>query len=150
MLLGLIAAAVLATLLQLHALRARRSEACAFGSDGVIHMRCWTVVETSTAAPAFAWTAPLLALPAPARRRTPLQFVGEMRMMPARAPARRFARTRPMVHVSVNRSWPREGGVVIPADVLIRILPSEPAWPPHSRAPPGLARGAPARALALH
>ena len=148
MLLGLLAAALLATLLQLNALRARRSEAYACSSDGVIHMRCWTVVETH-AAPAFAWTAPLLALAAPVRRPAPLQFVGEMRMMAAR-PARTPSRVRPMVHAGVNRSWPREGDIVIPADVLIRMLPSEPAWPAHSRAPPVFARAGPAPAASLH
>ncbi len=148
MLLGLLAAALLATLLQLNALRARRAETYAFGSDGVIHMRCWTVVETPIA-PSFAWTAPLLALPAPYRRAAPLQFVGEMRMMPAR-PVRTPARVRRMVHAGVNRFPPREGGIVIPADALIRMLPSEPAWPAHSRAPPSFARAGPAPAVWIH
>jgi hypothetical protein len=47
MLLGLAVAVLLALMLQLNALRARRAEAFECASDGVIHLKAWVVLETS-------------------------------------------------------------------------------------------------------
>ena len=148
MLLGLLAAAMLATLLQLHALRARRPAAFEFASDGVIHLRCWTVVESMAAV--CDRTPTRLALPAPVRRPEPLRFVGEMRMTPARRRAPEPAMPREIVHAGVNRFHRFRGAIVIPGDLLLDMLPPEAAWPAHSRPPPRMARPAAASAMALH
>ncbi len=148
MLLGLVAAAILATLLQLIALRAKRAEAFEFAVDGTIHLRCWVVVEAPVAS---LRSATLLALPAPVRRPEPLRFVGEMRMMPPRAPSRRPAPAplRPMVYASVKRYRYAEAGVFVLNDMLAYAAPPNPAWSPHSRASPPFRR-TPAAAPPLH
>ena len=150
MLLGLVAAAILATLLQLIALRAKRAEAFELAANGIIHMRCWVVVETPAAASvASLRAAALLALPAPARRPEPLRFVGEMRMMPQRAPVRRPAPVRPMVYASVKRFRYVEAGRFVLDDMLAYAPPPEAAWSLRSRAPPPVRR-TPAAAPPLH
>ena len=146
MLLGLLAAAMLATLIQLHALRAKRSQAFEFAADGVIHLRCWTVVETVVAV--CDRTPTRLALPAPIRRPEPLRFVGEMRMTPDRRHAPTPAEPRPIVHAEVNRF--RRFRAAFPGDLMLDILPAEAAWPAHSRPPPRMARPVAASAMALH
>ena len=146
MLLGLMAAALLATLLQLHALRARRTPAYDCGGDGVIHLRCWTVVETAPIA--CLATARMLALPAPAPRPQPLTFVGDVLMLRPPARVRPPRRARPTIHAAAERARP--SNVTLPPDVLIRVFPAEPAWPPHSRAPPGYVRAVPARPALLN
>ena len=108
MLLGLLAAVMLATLLQLNALRSRRAEAFAFAADGTIDLRCWTVVEASATVGCSAFetlrAAPVLMLPPPARRAQPLRFVGTARML-----AHRLERPR---HVRPPDA------IIIPDDVL--------------------------------
>ena len=123
MLLGLVAAAILATLLQLIALRAKRAEAFELAANGVIHMRCWVVVETPAAASvASLRAAALLALPAPVR---------------------------PMVYASVERfRYAKAGGFVLD-DMLAYVAPPEAPWSLRSRAPPPVRR-TPAAAPPLH
>lgn len=150
MLLGLVAAAMLATLLQLIALRARRAGAFAFGPDGTIHLRCWVVVEAPVATPFAALRATtLLALPAPARWPEPLRFVGEMRMMAPGARARRPAPARAMVYASAERFRSAEARIFIRDDALMYAAPRQPGWDPHCRAPPPFRR-TPAAAPPLH
>ena len=151
MLLGLLAAAMLATLLQLHAIRAKRPAAFEFASDGTICMRCWTVVESLPAPADRSWSAAQFALAAPVQRPEPLRFVGRMRMMPARPRPETPVRRRRIVYAGANRfhgfgEMPR----MIPRDFLLDVLPPDAAWPAHSRPPPPLERASRAPAFSLH
>ena len=148
MLLGLLAAAMLATLLQLHALRAKRRPTFEFTGDDVIHLRCWTVVETLVAVPDRAPA--LLALPAPVRWPEPLRLVGEIRMTPPRRPARTPAKPRAIVHAGVDRFRRFRSAIVIPGDLMLDLLPTEAAWPAHSRPPPRMSGPVPSGTMALH
>lgn len=120
MLLGLLAAVILAVLLQLNAQRLQRAPAFDFAADGVIHLKAWVVIETPTRIAAQQ----LLALPAPRRPAEPLKFVGEMRMQ-RRAPALRpEARTPPDV-------------IVIPGEILEALTAAEEIGAAIWRSPPG-------------
>jgi hypothetical protein len=123
MLIGLIAAVVLAALLQLNAQRSQRAPAFEFASDGVIHLKAWVVVETAVR------IAPqqVLALPAPRRPAEPLRFVGEMRMQRP-APARR-----PEVRMPPDV-------IVIPGDILQALTAAEEISASIWQSPPGWLR----------
>jgi hypothetical protein len=129
MLLGLLAAVMLAVLLQLNAQRWRREDPFVFTADGTIHLRCWVVIETpALGACVRSGLAP--ALPAPARPARPLRFVGEARML-RRPPTRRPpVRTPP-------------AGIVIPGDVLQALRAAEEISAAIWRSPPGMTPGAP-------
>jgi len=123
MLLGLVAALMLAVLLQLNLQRAPRPAAYDVAPDGVIHLRAWVVAETPiqlTARPILALPAPA---PAPARRPEPLRFVGEMRML-RRPPVRTPARMPPDV-------------IVIPDDILVALMAAERIGASIWQSPPG-------------
>ena len=130
MLLSLLAAAMLAVLLQLNARRSRRSDPFEFAADGTIHLRCWAVVETSALAASSARPGPILALPAPARRVEPLRFVGETRML-RRPPARRPRVTTPAA------------GILIPDDILQALMAAERISASIWQSPPGVTPAAP-------
>lgn len=144
MLLGLVAAAVLATLLQLLALRAKRAGAFECAADGVINLRCWVVVE----APATIAARPAPALPAPGPRPEAMRFAGEMRMLRPRRSRRPVVQTPAMVHASVKELRARDV-IVIPAGLLEDVLGSAAAWSPPSQAPPPF-RNVPMASVALH
>ena len=126
MLLGLVAAVMLAVLLQLNAQRSVRSDPFEFAADGVIHLRCWVVVET----PACVASRPILALPAPRRQAKPLSFVGEMRML-NRPPARR-----PMVRIPPD-------AIILPGDILHAVMAAEEISASLWQSPPGVLAGRP-------
>ena len=123
MLLGLLAAVMLAVLLQLNAGRSRRSDPFDFAADGTIDLRCWVVVET----PIRVTCRPILALPAPRRLAEPLRFVGERRML-RRLPARR-----PLVRTPPD-------AIIIPGDILPARVVAEEISASHWQSPPGNAR----------
>ncbi len=108
MLLGLMAAVMLAVLLQLNAQRSSRSDASEFASGGVIELRCWVVVDT----PVCVASRPILALPAPRRPAEPLRFIGEMQML-GRPPARRPVRKPLIIRVVGIRMQPHDP-IIIP------------------------------------
>ena len=120
MLLGLLAAAMLAVLLQLNAVRSRRSDPFDFADDGTIRLRCWVVVETQ---PALA-SRPILALPAPRRQAAPLRFVGEMQMLRC-SPARR-----PVVRTPPD-------AIIIRHDILDALVAAEQISAALWQSPPG-------------
>ncbi|HEX4095907.1 MAG TPA: hypothetical protein VHX64_04215, partial [Caulobacteraceae bacterium] len=123
MLIGLIAAVLLAVLLQLNAQRSQRAPAFEFTADGVIHLKAWVVIETAVRiAPQ-----PVLALPAPRRAAEPLRFVGEMRMQRP-APARR-----PEVRMPPDV-------IVIPGDILQALTAAEEISASIWQSPPGWLR----------
>jgi hypothetical protein len=134
MLLGLVAAVVLAVLLQLGAGRSRRPAAFEFAADGIIDLRCWVVLET----PARLASSSMLALPSPRRpARPPLKLVGEMRML-ARRPARRpLVRTPPDV-------------IVVPDDILAAVAAARKISASIWQSPPGQGRAAVPAAVTLH
>ena len=123
MLLGLLAAVMLAVLLQLNAQRSRRSDPFEFTADGVINLRCWVVAETCVQVA----SRPILALPAPRRQAQPLSFVGEMRMM------RRPAARRPLVRTPPD-------AIIIPHDILQAIVAAEQISASSWQSPPGRRR----------
>ena len=133
MLLGLVAAVMLAVLLQLNAQRSSRSAGSEFAVDGTIDLRCWVVVETR-AAVAIRPDA-ILALPAPRRPADPLRFVGEMRML------RRPAAPRPVVKTPPDV-------IIIPGDILHAVMAAEDVSASLWQSPPGLLAGMPSHSMA--
>ena len=127
MLLGLLAAVMLAVLLQLNARRSQRTDGVGFACDGIIHLRCWVVVE----APACVASRPasILALAAPRRQPEPLRFVGEMRML-MRPPAPKPAVRTP------------QDVIIIPGKILQAIIAAEEIGASIWQSPPSLGRNA--------
>ena len=134
MLLGLLAAIILAVLLQLNAQRRVRAGDFDFAEGGVINLRAWVVVED----PIRLAARPILALPAPApaRRPAPLVFVGEIRLL--RGPSAR----RPLVRIPPD-------AIVIPDDILPALIAAEQVNASIWRSPPGRNRIVPTAAT-LH
>ena len=95
MLLGMAIAVLLASMLQLNALRVRRA-AAAFdlAGDGIIHLKAWIVVETDAAAGAA-------------------RLVGEVLMLARRAARRYRAVQKPSGRFS---PWPRDA--LVPAGIV--------------------------------
>ena len=128
MLLGLLAAVMLAVLLQLNAERSRRSDPFDFAADGTIHLHCWVVVETQAAVA----SRPILALPAPRRQAAPLIFVGETQML------RRRSAIRP----------PVRDPIVIPDDILHAVVDAEQISASIWQSPPGVSASRPGASMA--
>ena len=133
MLLGLVAAVMLAVLLQLNARRSSRPDGSEFTADGTIDLRCWVVVETRAAVATR--PAAILALPAPRPRVDPLRFVGEMQML------RRPSAPRPMVKMPPDI-------IIIPGDILQAVTAAEEISASLWQSPPGLLAGTPSHPMA--
>jgi len=133
MLLGLLAAVMLAVLLQLNAGRRQRRAAFEFASEGIIDLRCWVVLE----APDQLASSPVLALPSPRRPAAPLRLVGEMRMLPRRPARRPLVRTPPDV-------------IVVPGDIIVAVAVARKISASIWQSPPGQGRAAVPAAVTMH
>ena len=137
MLLALLAAVMLAVLLQLNARRSSRSEGYVVAADEVIHLRAWVVIEVPVRLAAH----PILALPAPARvqapKPRPLTFVGEMRML------RPGAMRRPPVRIPPD-------AIIIPDDILPALMAAQEIRAGIWRSPPGWRHAVKSPTATLH